>query len=88
MSDGNGCKCAAYSESECCCEGVDWTPQVWIDDKALIESQAAQIEQLRTLCDQLGGQLTVAMAYVPIGGYGYDDGDSALSEWRQWKVTE
>lgn len=25
MSDGAGCKCAAYSESECACD-ADWTP--------------------------------------------------------------
>lgn len=26
MSDGKGCRCAANSEFECGCEGVDWTP--------------------------------------------------------------
>lgn len=25
MSDGMGCKCAAWSANECCCN-VDWTP--------------------------------------------------------------
>jgi len=26
MSDGYGCTCAAYSQSECACD-ADWTPQ-------------------------------------------------------------
>ena len=27
MSNGIGCKCAARSAGECCCEDVDWTPE-------------------------------------------------------------
>jgi hypothetical protein len=33
MADGKGCKCAAYSESECGCD-ADWTPQEVYDLRA------------------------------------------------------
>jgi hypothetical protein len=36
MADGEGCKCAAHSESECGCN-ADWTPQELIDARAEIE---------------------------------------------------
>jgi len=33
---GAGCRCAAHSESDCGCEGVDWTPaEVYRLDRAL-----------------------------------------------------
>jgi len=35
MTDGKGCKCAAYDESECGCD-ADWTPQELIDARAEI----------------------------------------------------
>jgi len=35
MADGNGCRCAAYSESECGCD-ADWTPQEVYDLRAKI----------------------------------------------------
>lgn len=35
MSDGKGCKCAAYDESECGCD-ADWTPQELVDARAEI----------------------------------------------------
>lgn len=31
MSDGKGCTCHAMGRFECCCDGVDWTPQELID---------------------------------------------------------
>jgi len=36
MADGKGCKCAAYSKSECACD-ADWTPQEVYDLRAEIE---------------------------------------------------
>lgn len=35
MADGEGCKCAAYDESECACD-ADWTPQELVDARAEI----------------------------------------------------
>ena len=43
--NGEGCKCAAYHESECCC-GVDWTT-----DEQLIGREA--VKKLERLIDQL-----------------------------------
>ena len=34
MADGKGCKCAAYSSSDCGCPDVDWTPQEVYDLQA------------------------------------------------------
>jgi hypothetical protein len=34
MSNGTGCKCFARGEFECCCDGVDWTPQEVLDLRA------------------------------------------------------
>jgi endonuclease I len=46
MSDGKGCKCAAYDESECACD-ADWTPQELIDARAEIERLREEITRLR-----------------------------------------
>ena len=35
MSDGEGCRCAARSESECGCD-ADWTPQELVDARGEI----------------------------------------------------
>lgn len=48
MADGKGCKCAAYSESECACD-VDWTPQEVYD---LREKVQRLEEAIRRLAEQ------------------------------------
>jgi len=63
MADGKGCKCAAYSESECACD-ADWTPQEVYDLRAenarLKEAIRRIAEQDATLSVQ-GGNVTVTM---------------------------
>jgi hypothetical protein len=44
-----------------------------------------KIDDLTALCDQLGGQLTIAMSYIPNNGFGYADCDAALEAWRAMK---
>lgn len=63
--------------------------------EGIIERQAKEIAELRecngmlcklnykALCDQLGGQLTIALAYIPKNGFGYADCDAALEAWRE-----
>jgi hypothetical protein len=48
MADGKGCKCAAYSESECGCD-ADWTPQEVYDLRA--ENERLK-EAIRRLAEQ------------------------------------
>ena len=44
MSDGIGCMCAASSASDCCCDDVDWTPQIVYDlQKQLSEAQKQNV---------------------------------------------
>lgn len=59
MSDGFGCTCAAYSESECCC-GVDWTPkEIYELRQQLAEAQADAIEQARIV--GMGGEREIGL---------------------------
>jgi hypothetical protein len=68
MADGKGCKCAAYSESECGCD-ADWTPQEVYDLRAeneqlkeAIRRLAEQDAMLSLLCKRDGSQVvTVTM---------------------------
>ena len=46
MSDGIGCKCAARSESECCCEGVSWEPKEIQTARFTIAAQQQKIAAL------------------------------------------
>ena len=70
MADGKGCKCAAYSESECGCD-ADWTPQEVYDLRA---ENARLKEAIRRLADQdatlsvCNGNVTVTMdaALTPV----------------------
>jgi hypothetical protein len=63
MADGKGCKCAAYSESECACN-ADWTPQEVYDLRAENERLKEAIRRLAeqdatlSVCD---GNVTVTM---------------------------
>ena len=41
MSDGMGCECAARSESECCCAGVDWGS----GREAFLEERVKELEE-------------------------------------------
>ena len=43
MANGMGCKCEAKYSGECCCEGVDWTPQEVVDLKKKVE----ELEELK-----------------------------------------
>ena len=52
MADGKGCKCAAYSESECGCD-ADWTPQEVYDLRA-------EIERLRLTATERGSLVRAA----------------------------
>jgi hypothetical protein len=63
MADGKGCKCAAYSKSECGCD-ADWTPQEVYDLRAENERLKEAIRRLAeqdatlSVCD---GAVTVTM---------------------------
>ena len=63
MADGKGCKCAAYSESECACD-ADWTPQEVYDLRAENERLREAIRRLAaqdatlSICN---GNVTVTM---------------------------
>lgn len=48
MADGDGCKCAAYDESECACD-ADWTPQELIDARAEIERLRLTDEEVNAI---------------------------------------
>jgi hypothetical protein len=54
MSDeyipGVGCTCSAWNESECGCDGVDWTPK--------------EVYELREKCSNLDDQLSSAMMVI------------------------
>jgi hypothetical protein len=47
MSDGIGCKCWASCASECCCDNVDWTPQIVYDQQKQLAEREKQIMMLR-----------------------------------------
>jgi hypothetical protein len=47
MADGEGCKCAAHSESECACD-ADWTPQEVFDLRSAAELLRVRIKVLET----------------------------------------
>ena len=51
MSDGQGCKCAAYAENECACD-ADWTPKELIEARAKIKELEAAFHD-RVLCIEL-----------------------------------
>jgi hypothetical protein len=65
MADGNGCTCAAHSESECVCD-ADWTPQEVYDLRAEvallrdaarklydIAASGAELETRRRMLDRM-----------------------------------
>ena len=58
MSDGIGCKCYAYSESECACDGVDWTPKELIDARQRIAELEAENTTLLDLHSKAMKSLT------------------------------
>jgi len=47
MSDGVGCKCAAGSEWECCCSGVDWRSAREVELEAENKKLKAEIAKLK-----------------------------------------
>jgi hypothetical protein len=47
---GVGCTCSAWNESECGCDGVDWTPK--------------EVYELREKCSNLDDQLSSAMMVI------------------------
>lgn len=47
---GKGCKCSAYGEDSCCCEGADWTPK----EVYILKNEN---ERLRQIIEGLLGQL-------------------------------
>ena len=63
MADGKGCKCAAYSESECACD-VDWTPQEVYDLREKVQRLEEAIRRIAehdatlSVCD---GNVTVTL---------------------------
>jgi hypothetical protein len=46
MSDGIGCMCAASNASDCCCDDVDWTPQIVYDLQQKLAEREKQIMML------------------------------------------
>jgi len=66
-------------------EDGKWAYEEIIKLRLHLVAEQSEIQRLKALCGQLGNHLTIAMAYVPIGGYGYDDCDSALTAWRNSK---
>ena len=54
---GMGCKCSAWSENECCCEGVDWRSAREVE----LEAVVARARQVRKMFDlTLPNELLVA----------------------------
>lgn len=51
MSDGKGCKCAAYSASDCGCPDVDWTPQEIYDLREKLSTLREENERLKKQVD-------------------------------------
>jgi FtsZ-binding cell division protein ZapB len=47
---GKGCTCSAWNESECGCDGVDWTPK--------------EVYELREKCRNLDDQVSSAMMVI------------------------
>ena len=45
MADGEGCKCSAWCENECCCDGVDWrsSREVELEEKVKALEMASEI---------------------------------------------
>jgi len=46
MSNGEGCTCNAWNESECACD-ADWTPQELIDARAEIKRLREELAQAK-----------------------------------------
>ena len=53
MSDGEGCRCADRSESECGCD-ADWTPQELVDARDEIARLRLTDEERAALRDAIG----------------------------------
>lgn len=47
MADGMECRCGAWSQGECCCQGVDWTPQEMLDLRAELSSAKEENVKLK-----------------------------------------
>ena len=56
MADGKGCKCAAYSESECACD-ADWTPQEVYDLRAANAAVYGLLADIRAAVGDPTGKL-------------------------------
>lgn len=51
--EGSGCICAAYSESECGCSDVDWTPKV---EKLVAAWRDMSDAEMRLHCGEMTAQ--------------------------------
>ena len=47
MADGMGCKCSAHHESDCVCDGVDWTSSTEIALRHECDSRGLEIDRLK-----------------------------------------
>ena len=72
------CNCYAYSAPECGC-GCTWPSDVAGEAADLIESQAAEIEKYKALCNQMGNALQMMRGFYPAYC------DEALKAWRAMK---
>ena len=69
MADGKGCKCAAYSESDCACD-ADWTPQELIDARSEIERLRltdAERQAVKLAIDSMSGVEDISASWSQRG---------------------
>jgi len=69
VSNGNGCKCNAHCEHECCCD-ADWTPKEVYDLRAdLAQRTAERDEARREVCELLARSMKGPMEIAADRGW-------------------
>jgi hypothetical protein len=69
VSNGEGCKCNAHCEHECCCD-ADWTPKEVYDLRAeLAKANAERDEARREACELLARSMKGPMEVAAERGW-------------------
>lgn len=55
--NGEGCMCAAHSESECCCD-VDWRTASEVAGEEAIERVRAMVDRLKAITKEAEDELS------------------------------